>query len=186
MLGDILAELATKAVTALDAVGAEYAICGGVAVALSGRGRATRDLDVVAVLTDEQLFAFVEAARGLGFSHHSRADRHHLDDVVLYRFWLPVRDTGLSTSLDLQCGHSEFHSNVARRAQEVRVAGTRLKVASLEDLILMKLMAFRPVDRADAIDIVALNRGQVDEAYLQDWARRLGVVDRLREVLEAS
>lgn len=184
MLGDLLGELTQSAVKALKATDAEYVVCGGVAIALLGRGRSTRDLDVLAILSDNDISRFIEAARAHGFSHHERADCHHLDDVTLYRFWLPIRDTGLSTSLGLQIGKSDYHREVLRRGKEISLANVSLRIVTPEDLVLTKISAYRPIDRADAIDVATLN--ELDEEYLSLWAERLGLQERLRDVLETS
>jgi hypothetical protein len=55
-------------------------------------------------------------------------------------------------------------------------------VISPEDLILMKLLANRPRDRADVADLL-LVVGEVDGAYLGSWAARLGVERELRDCL---
>jgi hypothetical protein len=47
----------------------------------------------------------------------------------------------------------------------------------------MKLKAGRPRDFEDAIGILAAQRGVLDEAYMFDWARRIGVADELSYVL---
>ncbi|MCA9792683.1 MAG: hypothetical protein KC910_12840, partial [Candidatus Eremiobacteraeota bacterium] len=147
------------------------------------QSRSTRDLKVLTVLSEDDMEKFILAARDVGFSHHPRADRHPLDEVTLYRFWLPVRETGLSTSLDLQVGSSEFHLSVIARAASVTLAGVRVKLATREDLILMKLVAFRPIDRADAIDLAT--GADLDKAYLELWVERLGLGERWREVCAA-
>lgn len=61
VLGDLLGELAEKATAALDRAGVSYAICGGVAVALAGRSRSTRDLDVLTVLPEDEMEKFILA-----------------------------------------------------------------------------------------------------------------------------
>ena len=55
-------------------------------------------------------------------------------------------------------------------------------VASPEDLILLKLVAARPRDIADVMDI-CLAQGQLDEFYLRHWAKELHVLSRWEQVL---
>jgi len=135
-------------------------------------------------MSDQDISTFIAAAREEGFSHHERADRHRLDDIVLYRFWLPVRGTDLSTSLDLQVGLSAYHKQVLDRAREVSLSGQSVKVVAPEDLVLTKLSAFRPIDRADVIDVICLNN--LDFDYIRHWAGRLNLDDRLADVVEAA
>jgi hypothetical protein len=55
---------------------------------------------------------------------------------------------------------------------------------TVEDLILLKLIAGRHRDRGD-IDDLLLTRSELDEAYLRRWAGPLGVEAKLDEVLAA-
>ena len=41
-------------------------------------------------------------------------------------------------------------------------------------MILMKLKAGRPRDFEDAVGVLVVQREMLDEAYMVDWARRLG------------
>ena len=49
-----------------------------------------------------------------------------------------------------------------------------------EDLVLFKLVAWRPKDQGHLIDLL-LVVGPLDDTYLATWADRLGVRDRLEE-----
>ncbi|MEW6282903.1 MAG: nucleotidyl transferase AbiEii/AbiGii toxin family protein [Candidatus Eremiobacterota bacterium] len=183
MLGERLDDLLVRANRALEATGVRYALIGGLAINLSGRGRSTRDVDFVVQLPSEGARHLIDAARAQGFAHHDRADVHPLDGVTLYRFWLPVEGRDLSLAMDVQAGHTEFHAGVLDRARELDMGSFRLRVASVEDLVLLKLLAFRPIDRADAIDLMTLEGPALDTAYLETWASRLGVEERWQEVV---
>jgi hypothetical protein len=150
---------------------------------LSGRDRATRDLDVIVTLELEQLSILTEALREQGFSHHDRADRHRLEDVLLLRFWLPIGATGLSASLDVQIAQSEFSRHVVANAHVTEMLGHQIRLATPEDLILLKLCAFRPIDQADARELAELYQDRLNRAYLTEHAELLGISDRLAEVL---
>ena len=70
---------------------------------------------------------------------------------------------------------TEFQREVIRRA----VSSTSgLRVATVEDLIVLKLIADRPKDQADLDGLLTL--GAVDRAYVEKWATAWGVLDRLR------
>lgn len=142
---------------------------------LAGRDRNTRDLDVVTCLGPDDLERLKQALRKAGFAHHDRADRHALEGLVLYRFWLPIGDTDMSMPLDLQDGRTEFHLSVLDRAREVDLGDVRLRVAATEDLILLKVLAWRPIDRADAVELIRLWSGEMDRAYLEAWSHKLDV-----------
>jgi hypothetical protein len=61
-------------------------------------------------------------------------------------------------------------------------------VASVEDLVLAKLVwseGTSELQLRDCVDLLRLNRGQIDRTYLESWASRLGVLDRLKKVMDA-
>ena len=111
-----------------------------------------------------------------------RADRHRLEGVTLYRFWLPVGNTGMSASLDVQEGHTNFHQSVIQRARPLQVGPTPIKIAAPEDMILLKLIASRPIDLADASELVRIVGEELDPSYLWMWAKELSI----ENALEAS
>jgi hypothetical protein len=64
-----------------------------------------------------------------------------------------------------------------------KLLGTRsVAVFTPEDLILYKLMAWRPKDRG-AIQSILIINPSLDRAYLADWAKKLGVEERLSQSL---
>lgn len=182
MLGDALLTALRLAVEALEECLVQYALVGGLGAMLRGRIRNTRDCDILALLPEERIPVLREALRQRGFSHLDRGDRHQLDEVVLFRFWYPVGESGFSLSLDLQAGSTRFHETVLSRARPVDFLGLRVRVATREDLILLKLTAWRPIDRADAIDLVQGIGRELDHVYLDEWSSRLEVSDRWQDV----
>ncbi len=52
--------------------------------------------------------------------------------------------------------------------------------------VLLKVVAARPVDLADAVELLRLHQARVDKEYLRACAERLGVGDALREALKAA
>lgn len=182
MLGDALLAALRLAVEALEECQVQYALIGGLGAMLRGRIRNTRDCDVLALLPEERVAVLKEALRCRGFSHLDRGDRHQLDEVILFRFWYPVGESGFSLSLDLQAGGTRFHQTILSRAKPVEFLGLRVRVATREDLILLKLTAWRPVDRADAIDLAQVIGSGLDFDYLDEWSSRLQVGDRWQEV----
>lgn len=132
-------------------------VIGGVAVALLGRARQTRDLDALAVTAydhDDWPFLFSSAretgfvpreADPVGFAQQTR--------MVLLRHV----DTGIE--VDVSIGLLPFEHEVIARATVVEVAGVRLPLPTPEDLIVMKAVAHRPQDLADIDTLLSINRG---------------------------
>ena len=63
-----------------------------------------------------------------------------------------------------------------RRARPMQVGGREVSVASVEDLILVKLVSEREKDTEDARRLLARFKGKIDTAYLES---------RLSELAEA-
>lgn len=145
----------------LTEAGVDFVVIGGVAVMLSGYGRATRDLDIVFATDDANLRALggvltaLEARlRGVAEEVPFLADAQTLAGVELLT---------LETSL----GWLDVHRSVPgmrsyealrRRAERVDLAGTAVLVASLDDLIAMKDAAGRPIDLIDVEALKAVKR----------------------------
>jgi hypothetical protein len=66
---DLIAELETL-IGSFEHGGVDYALCGGLAVAVHGHPRATMDIDVL--VQAEQLTAAIQVARGIGFDVPAR------------------------------------------------------------------------------------------------------------------
>jgi hypothetical protein len=74
-----------------------------------------------------------------------------------------------------------LHSALSRAVTAV-MGQARVKVMTPEDVVLLKLLSRRKKDLADIEDLVALCT-HLDVTYLREWAGRLGIEDRLAEVL---
>ncbi|MBN1444442.1 MAG: hypothetical protein JXA90_17145 [Planctomycetes bacterium] len=177
MSGDtVLASLAT-AVRCLDELGVPYAIIGGAAMPAWGRIRATEDAGVLIFLdaadSRERRAAIVDALRRAGFAHMERADRRRVEDKEILFFWFPVRPQGFSIRLDLLLVEDARYKGVFDRAVTRRIDGLESRVASCEDLVALKLAAGRPVDIADARELLEINRGTIDRAALAASASSL-------------
>jgi hypothetical protein len=78
--------------------------------------------------------------------------------------------------IEIQAAKTDFQSEVIHRATRERGG----RVATPEDLIVMKLIADRPKDAVDLAGLVRLP--SIDWAYVERWAAEWGVADRLERV----
>lgn len=144
-----------------------YMVIGGLANAVWGVPRATLDVDVTVWAEEErwsQLLAGLEGqfvplvADALAFARETRV--------------LPVQ-FGEGVRVDLILALLPFEREAIHRAVAVSMAGTSVRVATAEDLILMKLISRRPRDEEDVRGILARRRGELDFAYLQPRVEEL-------------
>jgi hypothetical protein len=80
-----------------------------------------------------------------------------------------------------------FEISVFERRNSVNLLGERAWVATAEDVILHKLYwdSITPSERqvGDAAGVVAVQSDSLDRAYLQRWASKLGVLEKLNQIL---
>jgi hypothetical protein len=86
-------------VEALDADGVEFAVCGGLAVAIHARPRATLDVDLL--LPPDQLERAKQVARRRGYALDAGAMVFREGVVEMHRVSKPDPETGDLLSLDL-------------------------------------------------------------------------------------
>lgn len=162
---DVLALIATV----FDAAGLGYALIGGHAINAWLEPRFTADVDVT-VAADPAAFARARAgleAAGYRVNTLDGADQPSGPDFVRF-----VRGPG-DPPIELQAAKTELqHRLIARAGRDGGVA-----IATVEDLIVLKLIAHRPKDLADLAGLLALPA--VDWAYVEGRAREWDVADRL-------
>lgn len=122
-------------VTELDAAQVEFALCGGLAVAVHAHPRATVDVDLL--LPAEQLGRAKEVARGLGYRIEAAPMVLRRGEVEMERLSKPDPETGDLLSLDLLVVTPALASVWQTRVRVDWAHGT-LPVVSREGLIAMK------------------------------------------------
>ncbi len=161
----------------------EGAVIGGIAVGLLAEPRVTRDIDAVLWLDFEACPAFLAAGRKLGFVPRF-AD---ILDFARNSRLLPMTHRPTRVDIDLALGELPFEREVLDRAVTLRVGRTNVKLATPDDLIVMKLIARRPRDLADvenllnyhpAIDLKRIRRWVTTYAELLEQPEVVDEMDR--------
>ena len=142
----------TALVNALDQAGIEYALVGGLAVAVWGAPRATQDIDLL--VRADALPAALEVARGQGFATRALPMRF-ADGMEVHR--VSKTDAGEMLLLDLILVNANLEPAWRTRLR-LATEGGRLWVISRDGLIQMKAAAGRPQDLADVQRLRELDR----------------------------
>jgi hypothetical protein len=176
--------LLTRIVEALDRAAIPYMLTGSLASSLQGEPRATHDIDLVVDIATADVARVVAAlsAPGVYLDESAVADATRRGSM----FNLIDTTSGDKTDFWLLTAEPYDQTRFSRRVQ-VTALGLDLSVSAPEDTILMKLRwsaraggSERQLD--DALHVYALQAGSLDEAYLDDWAERLGVADALAAI----
>lgn len=152
----------------------DFAIIGGIAVAVRGEPRATLDVDAV-------LKCDVERALALLQTLHSAPVAPFFDgveEIVRTGLLLPLehKDTGIR--IDLSIGMSGFDQQVVANASSWSIDGQNIPVASAEYLVVMKQLAARPRDLDDIEGILTRQGARFD------WPLTLRLAEELSEAVD--
>lgn len=83
---------------------------------------------------------------------------------------LPVREEKSGIRVDFIFSFSSYERQAIQRAQELKLGKTGVKFASLEDVVIHKIIAGRARDREDVKSIL-LKNPDYDVPYIAKWLR---------------
>jgi len=144
---------------------------GGLAVAVHGFARATRDIDLVIRVPFRKIRQVMED-RGFQFDStisFGKQGRIHL-----------FEKSGAGVDF-LEFDDDSFYEHILKRAETSELFGFQVKVMSLEDLIVTKLLSYRSKDQ---IDLLELLKKKPDESYLKKWIHHFNLTARFQEISE--
>lgn len=151
----------------LSSAGVPSIVIGGVAVAVWGDPRVTRDVDLKVQLTRN------DADRLL---HLLASDYTSLlpdPKNALNRQGMIFMQDSAGTRLDLLLAETPYDLVAVQRGRDVELQpGLSVRVCSPEDLVLYKLISIRPRDREDARSVVRRQASDMDDAYILGWLRQ--------------
>jgi len=152
-------------VSALDESGARFVVVGGLAVVLHGHARLTADVDLVVDLSPGEAIKPVAALTRLGMVPRAPVAARDFADPEARRRWSEEEGMKVFSLWDPRAPLREVDlfveppipfEDLWARSVEVTLAGRRVRVASLSDLIAMKRLAGRPKDLEDIAALTAL------------------------------
>jgi len=156
---------------ALDKADIEYVVIGAHAVNAWVEPRFTADFDITVQADSAALQRLADALADEGYSADAQGD-----ELPSGPDFVRFTTDDDSISLEVQVAKTEFQ----RQAIERAATPDDLRVATVEDLLVMKLIAYRPKDRADLAGLVTVP--DVDWSYVERWAEEWDVSDRLAAI----
>jgi len=159
---DLFAEVVALT-SALDAAAVDYAICGGVALAVHGAPRATKDIDLLAREVD--LPRLRDVVRTCGFTLEALPMTFSSSGISIRRYTKIERD-GQTLMVDILVAEGALESVWQTRTRvtfkTIDVPESTLWVVSKAGLITLKLAAGRPQDIVDIQRLEEVSRGEHD------------------------
>lgn len=141
-----------------------YMVVGGLANAVWGEVRATRDADFK-VVVDGSIEDFRHTllaqfpARPMGIPAEAASP------LVLH-VWGPQ-----DTAIDVLISVLDYERQAVARAKTMKLAGMSLRVCTAEDLVIHKAVANRDQDWIDIRGILRRQSGKLDHGYIEKWLR---------------
>lgn len=181
---DILLRALRGIIRLLKGFEINYAILGGLALAVWGRERVTKDIDIIISIEEDKLNNLLDTLKTYPFRIRSSLKR--IGESLLIFATYEDENTGFPIEVDLFIAQTEYQREALKRAVEIEILEQKLRIVTSEDLILYKLLANRPIDRVDAEALIEANKDNIDKTYLTNWAKRLGVAKKLKELLKKN
>ncbi len=168
----------------LDEYGILYMITGSFASSIHGLPRATQDADVVIETDARALKEFLES---LGPEFY-RSVEAAMDALAREQMFNVVHlETGFKVDLIVRKSRRFSRIEFSRR-QAAFYLGESRWFATAEDIILAKLewskVSGSERQFSDALSVAKLQKENLDQPYLEKWARELGVLDLLQKLLQ--
>lgn len=144
-------------------------IVGGIAASILGRPRATRDIDALAVVPDDQWTQLVGSAGAHGILPRIE---NPVEFARRTRVLL-LRHTESGIDIDIILSGLPFEADAVSRATIHDLSGVRVRLPQVEDLLIMKAVAHRPQDLRDIeglLDVFPTADVESVRRWVQDFA----------------
>ncbi|MBN1533452.1 MAG: nucleotidyltransferase [Spirochaetes bacterium] len=156
--------LLTKLAAGLSRAGIPYMIIGGQAVLLYGEPRLTKDIDITLGVEPGSLDSVLNVVKKSKL-------QVLVDDCAAFvakTMVLPAVDNSSGIRVDLIFSTTGYERQAIARAKRIMVDKKPVMFASVEDLIIHKVIAKRPRDLEDVKSIMRKNNGY-DRDYVIRW-----------------
>lgn len=152
---------------ALDGAGIPYMVIGGQAVLLYGEPRLTKDIDITLGVDLDHLPAVTSLARGIDLKPLVEPESFTRQTMVL-----PCSDPSTGIRVDFIFSFTPYEQEAMNRVRKVKLGDAEVRFASVEDLVIHKVVAGRPRDLEDVKTVLAKNP-HADFPYMRYWLGEL-------------
>lgn len=158
----------------LNAAGVRYVVVGGLATVLHGYARMTADIDLAIDLAPEEVSKVIRALVAKGFRPQVPVSAEAFADPVVREVWLRekhmrafslVDPSNPMRVVDLLLKPEVPFDELLARSVEAYVNKTKVRIASVDDLIALKRHAGRPHDLADIEQLEVIRRRERERGH---------------------
>lgn len=163
----------------LDVTQGPAMIVGGIAASVLGRPRATRDIDVLAFLSEDRWAGALDAASRYGILPRIE---NPLDFARRSRVLL-LRHEESGVDIDVILGRLPYEEEAIERGDFHDLGGVRVKLPRVEDLLIMKAIAQRPQDLRDIEGLLDVHP-ETDVEHVRRWIREFSTAMTMPDLLD--
>ena len=141
-----------------------YMVIGGQAVLLYGEPRLTRDIDITLGMGVNGLDKIKKIIKAIGLKILVEKEREFVERNMV----LPTIDKKSGIRVDFIFSFSSYARQAIERGKDIKLGRTLVKFASLEDVVIHKVIAGRARDLEDVKSIL-LKNPKYDSVYIEKW-----------------
>lgn len=144
-----------------------YMVIGGQAVLLYGEPRLTRDIDITLGMGVDGLDKVKKIIQITGLNSLVQKEREFVERNMV----LPTIDRKSGIRVDFIFSFSLYERQAIERAKDIKLGRSLVRFASLEDVVIHKIIAGRARDLEDVKSIL-LKNPKYDRAYIAKWLKQ--------------
>ena len=132
---------------------------------LYGYPRLTKDIDLTLGIGTDQLKLVLGVCRTLVLRVLPRNPQGFARETNV----LPAEDTKSRFRIDFIFSYTPYEAQAFKRAKKVVFDGYPVKFASLEDVMVHKMIAGRAIDEEDCRNLIAKHKQKMNIKYIEKW-----------------
>ena len=143
-----------------------YMIIGGQAVLLYGEPRFTRDIDITLGVGTDESHKIKQIITNLNLTVKVKNYKRFAEKTMV----IPALDKKTGIGVDFVFSYTGYERQAIKKAKDVKFGKTNIKIASLEDVIIHKIIAGRPRDIED-VRVILIKNPNYDSKYINRWLK---------------
>jgi len=144
-----------------------YMVIGGQAVLLYGEPRLTRDIDITMGIGVDGLGKVKKIIPIIGLKSLVENEEEFVERNMV----LPTIDKKSGIRVDFIFSFSPYERQAIERAKDIKLGGSLVRFACLEDVAIHKVIAGRARDLEDVKSIL-LKNPKYDSVYIEKWLKQ--------------
>lgn len=162
----VFERLLKKTALQLKKASIPYMVIGGQAVLLYGEPRLTRDIDITMGISPDGLDKVNKIIPIIGLKSLVEKEKEFVERNMV----LPTIDKKSGIRVDFIFSFSPYERQAIERAKDIKLGRSLVRFASLEDLVIHKVIAGRARDLEDVKSIL-LKNSKYDLVYIEKWLK---------------